>query len=74
MLYVLIIVCAAAVETCDLDHAVWAEQSPPLFDDEDECFASAKLHLDMNWDDIEALKGLGEHKSVFICTEASEPA
>ena len=80
MLYVLIIICAASAPSCDLDHASWAEQSPPLFDDEDECFDSARMHLEMNWNDIPALKSLGEyggeHKTVLICTEVipTDPA
>ncbi len=74
MIYVMIIVCAAAVPTCDVEHAVWAQQSAPIFDDADECFADAKLHLAMNWDDIDVLHNLGAHRTVLICTEVGNPA
>jgi hypothetical protein len=43
MFYATLIVCKAvtsdwdAKQECDLDHAVYAEQSPPIFDSEEEC-------------------------------------
>lgn len=74
MIYALIIVCAVAEPQCDVEHAVWAEQSDVMFDDMDECFASVRLHLQVSWDDIAELKDLGDHRTVVICTEATRPS
>lgn len=48
MLYAWIVICLASAPSCDVDHldaAVHAEQSPPLFDTEEECHTRALRHL-----------------------------
>lgn len=45
MLYALIMICLAAEPVCDLDHAIWAEQSPPLYDSQAECEAASIHYL-----------------------------
>lgn len=43
--YALIVICALAEPTCDVEHAVFAIQSLPIFDTEDECKDAAMAHL-----------------------------
>ena len=45
MFYALLIICQAVAPVCDLDHAVDAEQSPPIFESEDQCIRGALRHL-----------------------------
>ena len=45
MFYALLIICPIIAPTCDLDHAVEAEQSPPIFASKEACLFGAVAHL-----------------------------
>lgn len=48
MIYATIIVCLASMSPCDIDHvenAMYVEQSPPIFDSMDQCFAAVGVRL-----------------------------
>lgn len=48
MIYSTIIVCLASMSPCDIDHvenAVHVEQSQPIFESMDQCFAAVQARL-----------------------------
>ena len=70
MYYALLLVCLASTPDCDAEHAIWAEQSAPLFSDLEECYAAARAHLRHHWPEIRAIEPDAELKAVAICTQA----
>jgi hypothetical protein len=70
MLYALVVVCLAAEPTCDVEHAIFAEQSPPLFNSETECHHGAIAHLQN--ERIPSLKAETDYQVVIECS-AAEP-
>ena len=45
MYYALLIICLASELTCEVDNAIYAEQSPPMFNSKVECHTGALIHL-----------------------------
>ena len=72
MFYALLIICQAVAPVCDLDHAVYAEQSPPIFASEDRCVMGALAHLrEMPLPRLEADT---EYQIEIECEMTEEPA
>jgi hypothetical protein len=72
MFYALLIVCLASAPECDLDNAVWAQQSPPIFESNDGCVRGAMSHL--HEVPIPQLKENTEYQIDVECTKAVLPS
>ena len=72
MFYALLIICTAIEPVCDLDHAVDAEQSPPIFASEDQCVTGALRHLHQR--PLPRLEPNTEYQIEIECDMVEEPA
>jgi hypothetical protein len=72
MFYALLIICPAVAPACDLDRAVYAEQSPPIFASEDQCVMGALAHL--REISLPQLKADTEYQIEIECEMTEEPA
>ena len=74
MFYALIVICAIGEPACDVEHALYAEQSPPLFSSPQECFDATVRHLhDMPLSDLRMKEGESYHLEV-TCERATDGA
>jgi hypothetical protein len=71
LIYALIIVCNHGVAQCDVDHAIWVEQSKPEFSTMDSCFDSAEMHIIDEWSKLPVSGELSDHTIQLFCTETS---
>lgn len=76
MFYALIVICLVGVGTCDVDHATFAEQSKPEFDDVDQCFDSARFRVMSSWKKVPVLakRPMTDFNIDIYCTPAGAPA
>jgi hypothetical protein len=76
MLYATIVICLIGVGECDVEHAIFAEQSDADFRDVEECFSSAKSYIRHSWADIPALAGrpAADFTVDIYCTPTGTPA
>lgn len=82
MFYALLIICpfvaadpsanAPLAADCDLDHAIYAEQSPPIFETEHDCVAGALAHLHETV--LPRIKEDTEYQIAIECEMTEEPA
>lgn len=72
MFYALIVICAITEPTCDVEHAVYASQSAPIFDTEDECREGARMHAAHQ--SIPALLPGNEYQIEITCENTGRPA
>jgi hypothetical protein len=72
MLYALVCVCMIAEPICDAEHAIWAEQSDPIFDTEQECQSAALLRVAHA--DIPKLQENTQYQIEVTCTPVGDPA
>jgi hypothetical protein len=72
MLYALICVCMIAEPICDAEHAIWAEQSDPIFSSEDECQHTAVLRVAHAR--IPKLEENTRYQIEVTCTPVRDPA
>jgi hypothetical protein len=70
--YALVVICALAEPTCDVEHAVYASQSAPIFDTEDECKDAAMAHVAHR--QIPALVPGQEYQIEITCESTGSPA
>jgi len=73
MFYALVVVCSVAVDPCNVESALWAFQSDPVWTTSDECFAGAVDYV--HTQDISKFKGFvdGEDYRVEIACEQTTP-
>lgn len=71
MFYALIVICALDAP-CDLDHAIHATQSAPIYRSEDECVAGARAHLPRM--DVPALREGVPYQVDITCETTGAPA
>jgi len=70
LIYALIIVCNhGAIPQCDIDHAIWAEQSNPAFSTMGDCFDGAEQRIIEAWKKIPVSGMMSDHTIRLICTE-----
>lgn len=74
MFYALIVICLVGVSECDIDHAIYAEQSPPLFSSIEECVEAARAHVIAKYHDIPALRGADRFVLDISCETVGAPA
>lgn len=72
MFYALIVICALTEPTCDVEHAVYASQSAPIFGTEEECHDASRAHLGYTL--IPALKFGTEYQIEITCESTGSPA
>ena len=72
MFYALLIICPIMAPMCDLDHAVDAEQSSPIFVSEDQCVRGALRHLHDRL--LSRLEPDTEYQIEIECEMTEEPA
>lgn len=75
MIYATLIVCLASALACDIDHienAVHVEQSPPIFQSNDECFAAVDTRLHSR--PIPNLLPKTQYQLEVSCDAADSPA
>lgn len=72
MFYALICICLLTEPVCDAEHAIWAEQSSPIFDDEDECQQAALIHVAHS--KIDKLEEDTQYQIDVECTATGAPA
>jgi hypothetical protein len=70
LIYALIIVCnQGVVPQCDVDHAIWADQSNPAFTTMDNCFDGAEERIVDVWKKIPVSGELSDYIIQLVCTE-----
>lgn len=70
--YSMLAICEKEVTVCDVEHSVYSEQSPPIFESEDECADGALEHLWMT-DFRDRLKEHTEYQIDVTCEMANPP-
>lgn len=70
--YALIVICALAEPTCDAEHAVYATQSAPIFDTEQECLDASRAHIAHRY--IPALRRGESYQIEITCETTGDPA
>jgi hypothetical protein len=65
--YALAIICTMS-GPCDVEHAIWAEESDPDYPTAEDCFIGAGQYLRERWETR------FPHHIVLICTEATVEA
>jgi hypothetical protein len=71
MLYAFVTVCALAEPICDAEHAIWAEQSDPIFSTEDECKRAALMRAVHA--SIPKLEENTQYQIEVTCTPVGDP-
>lgn len=72
MFYALIVICTLTEPVCDAEHAVYADQSAPLFETEGECIAGARAHIVHT--PLPMLKADTQYQIEITCETISRPA
>jgi hypothetical protein len=69
MFYAMISVCLTSIQPCNVEHALWAFQSDPVWQTSDECFAGARDFVQTQ--DISGFKGFvaGEDYRIEVTCE-----